>query len=443
MKFLILFHIHSCALILYLTDIKGDDAVCPSLTGHNFETLDNKLTYQYGEEANLTCKAGYTLIGQEVITCLQSGQWNETIPKCEEVDECLSDPCLNGGRCTDRLDAYTCTCHASFIGINCQYDISKCDNLTCLNGGICKDVSNDTLCICQLGYTGEYCQHIPAINIAPQIFLAAKITFDEGSSMRYIPCFAEGIPLPNITWESIDKVLLPSNAKQVLHYLMFTNITLFDGGLYMCTAKNEMGTDIKVVHVTVNAKPAQLHTAPVIHSSLSTVKVDYYTNAKLVCQATGFPTPSITWKYNNKVLQTSGSILVVRNVTNTTTGSYTCIASNDVGTNEVKILLQVTYDTPHIVIPPTTAVIMVGQSRNFTCIATGHPNPSITWSFKSFAQESTKMPSNELHQDGHVLTLFALKTLESGTLTCTATNDFGEDKASAAVIFRNPVSVFG
>lgn len=32
---------------------------------------------------------------------------------------------------------------------------------------------------------------------------------------------------------------------------MFKNITLFDGGLYMCTARNEMGTDIKVVHVTV------------------------------------------------------------------------------------------------------------------------------------------------------------------------------------------------
>lgn len=47
------------------------------------------------------------------------------------------------------------------------------------------------------------------------------------------------------------------------------------------------------------------------------------------------------------------------------------------------------------------------------------------------------MPSNQLHQDGHVLTLFALKALESGTLTCTALNDFGIDTASVAVIFRN------
>lgn len=45
---------------------------------------------------------------------------------------------------------------------------------------------------------------VPAFKIAPQIFLSAKITFDEGDSMRYIPCLAEGIPLPTVTWESVD-----------------------------------------------------------------------------------------------------------------------------------------------------------------------------------------------------------------------------------------------
>lgn len=36
-----------------------------------------------------------------------------------------------------------------------------------------------------------------------------------------------------------------------------------------------------------------------------------------------------------------------------------------------------------------------------------------------------------------MLTLFAVKTLQSGTLTCTAVNEFGQDKASATVVFRN------
>lgn len=40
-------------------------------------------------------------------------------------------------------------------------------------------------------------------------------------------------------------------------------------------------------------------------------------------------------------------------------------------------------DTPKILIPPRTAFVMIGQSHNFTCIATGHPKPSLTWSYKT------------------------------------------------------------
>lgn len=47
------------------------------------------------------------------------------------------------------------------------------------------------------------------------------------------------------------------------------------------------------------------------------------------------------------------------------------------------------------------------------------------------------MPPHHDHPDGHLLTLFAVKTLQSGTLTCTAVNEFGQDKASATVVFRN------
>lgn len=47
------------------------------------------------------------------------------------------------------------------------------------------------------------------------------------------------------------------------------------------------------------------------------------------------------------------------------------------------------------------------------------------------------MPSHQLHQNGQELTLFPLKTLESGTLTCTAVNAFGVDRASVAVVIKN------
>lgn len=47
------------------------------------------------------------------------------------------------------------------------------------------------------------------------------------------------------------------------------------------------------------------------------------------------------------------------------------------------------------------------------------------------------MPVHHRYKGGQVLTLFALKTLESGILTCSAENAFGVVETSVAVIFKN------
>ena len=39
---------------------------------------------------------------------------------CTNVDDCLSEPCNNGGRCMDGADSYTCICPASWTGPNCD-----------------------------------------------------------------------------------------------------------------------------------------------------------------------------------------------------------------------------------------------------------------------------------------------------------------------------------
>jgi len=38
-------------------------------------------------------------------------------------------------------------------------------------------------------------------------------------------------------------------------------------------------------------------------------------------------------------------------------------------------------DTPKIISSSATFVSVAGESHNFTCHATGHPLPTITWSF--------------------------------------------------------------
>lgn len=57
--------------------------ICPDLAVHNLETPDRKKQYQYGESVVVTCKTGYKSIGQKYLTCLESGHWNDSIPRCE------------------------------------------------------------------------------------------------------------------------------------------------------------------------------------------------------------------------------------------------------------------------------------------------------------------------------------------------------------------------
>lgn len=37
-----------------------------------------------------------------------------------EIDECATDPCQNGGSCTDLVASYSCVCVAGYEGNNCE-----------------------------------------------------------------------------------------------------------------------------------------------------------------------------------------------------------------------------------------------------------------------------------------------------------------------------------
>jgi hypothetical protein len=80
---------------------------------------------------------------------------------CEDIDECLSNPCANGGTCINLTNGFGCQCPNGFNGTTCEERIDYCAvNNRCQNGGTCRNLpeSASITCDCPEGFSGVYCQ---------------------------------------------------------------------------------------------------------------------------------------------------------------------------------------------------------------------------------------------------------------------------------------------
>ena len=75
----------------------------------------------------------------------------------EDVDECTqrSEPCKNGGTCSNHQGGYQCICVNGWTGTYCQENIDDCISKPCYNGGTCIDLVGYYKCECPPGKTGK------------------------------------------------------------------------------------------------------------------------------------------------------------------------------------------------------------------------------------------------------------------------------------------------
>ena len=79
--------------------------------------------------------------------------------QCTKKDLCQSNPCLNGGTCTQTEQDFTCVCPPGRQGRLCDEEGDPCSPTPCQNGGVCSgSTGSDFSCTCQPGFSGRECQ---------------------------------------------------------------------------------------------------------------------------------------------------------------------------------------------------------------------------------------------------------------------------------------------
>ncbi|KAG8556043.1 hypothetical protein GDO81_017908 [Engystomops pustulosus] len=80
--------------------------------------------------------------------------------------------CYNYSNCTEELGVLGCSCQPGFVGERCELDIDECASNPCLNGGICQNLPNRFHCICDMNFAGDMCEIDLSDFLPPGVFTA-------------------------------------------------------------------------------------------------------------------------------------------------------------------------------------------------------------------------------------------------------------------------------
>ncbi|XP_011902754.1 PREDICTED: hemicentin-1 isoform X2 [Cercocebus atys] len=251
-----------------------------------------------------------------------------------------------------------------------------------------------------------------------------------------LPCKADGVPPPDITWHKDGRAIVESIRQRVLSSgsLQIAFAQSSDAGHYTCMAANVAGSSSTSTKLTV-------HVPPRIRSTEGHYTVNENSQAILPCVADGIPTPAINWKKDNVLLanllgkytaEPYGE-LILENVVLEDSGFYTCVANNAAGEDTHTVSLTV-HVLPTFTELPGDVSLNKGEQLRLSCKATGIPLPKLTWTFNN-----NIIPAHFDSVNGHSeLVIERVSKEDSGTYVCTAENSVGFVKAIGFVYVKEP-----
>ncbi|XP_076607582.1 neural cell adhesion molecule 1a isoform X4 [Chaetodon auriga] len=285
------------------------------------------------------------------------------------------------------------------------------------------------------------------VNVLPTIRARQSdinATADVGSS-ALLACDADGFPEPTVTWAH-NNVVLETGDKYSLNEdgseLVIKDVKKVDEGDYTCIAKNKAGEKAEEVSLNVFVQPK------ITYLNNQTAS-EFDEQVTLTCEASGDPTPTISWSFENRVF-TEGeqnldrnivvrsharvSSLTLKNVQFTYAGQYLCTASNSIGQDNQHMYLEVRYA------PKILGVVAVytweGNPANISCGVEAHPGASVVWFRDGLVLPSANTTNVKIYNTPTISYLEITPDSQNdfGSYNCTATNVMGTESKEFLLI---------
>ncbi|KAB1258893.1 Contactin-2 [Camelus dromedarius] len=269
---------------------------------------------------------------------------------------------------------------------------------------------------------------------------------DIGSNLHW-GCAAAGKPRPTVRWLRNGEPLASQSRIDVLAGdLRLSKLSLEDSGMYQCVAENKHGTIYASAELAVQALAPDFRLNPVRRL----IPAARGGEIAIPCQPRAAPKAMVLWSKGTEILVNSSRVtvtpdgtLIIRNISRSDEGKYTCFAENFMGKANSTGILSVR-DATKITLAPSSADINLGDNLTLQCHASHDPTMDLTfiWTLDGFPIDFDKPGGHyrraNVKETVGDLTILNAQLRHGGKYTCMAQTVVDSASKEATVLVRGP-----
>ncbi|RDD38184.1 Hemicentin-2, partial [Trichoplax sp. H2] len=240
----------------------------------------------------------------------------------------------------------------------------------------------------------------PVVTLSP-----LSLNKTEGDTI-IISCNATGNPYPTWIWLKNNQTIVDytNSSSSAYSTLKLQNVSSLDVGSYQCRAENTIAKPVVVV-------------------SPRNYNMTHGESVTLSCNATGNPSPTLTWLKNGQSIigfmntsSLSYTTLTLLNVSRIDVGIYRCLGENIAGSSSSSSIIDI-YTYPRVVSILNNTEVVEGNTITLSCNSTGYPTPVISWYKDDILVAMSNIIQTSVNGYGQLI-IANISTIGIGKYTC-------------------------